>query len=122
MRVLVTGSRDWHNKERIREVLSSLSDVEVIIEGEARGADTLAREVAEELHIPVEPYPANWGKFGRAAGPIRNREMVSKGKPDLVVAFHDDIEHSKGTLDMVTFARYKIISVSIYTQCGMSPF
>jgi hypothetical protein len=57
---------------------------------------------------------AKWEKYGLAAGPIRNQEMLDTYKPDLVVAFHNDIEHSKGTKDMITRAmnygiEYKII-------------
>ena len=118
MRVLVTGSRYWTNKDRIRRVLSAFKDVECIIEGEARGADTLAREVAEELGIPVDPYPADWDRFHKAAGPIRNRQMVNEGKPDIVVAFHNNILGSKGTKDMVTFAWSKHIPTFIYTETG----
>lgn len=129
MRVLVTGDRNWTNKDRIREVLSALDDFGCIIEGGARGADTLAREVAKELGVPhcprgdagglPGPYMADWDKFHKAAGPIRNRLMVSDGKPNLVVAFHNDILESKGTLDMVRFARSKKIPTYIYTEVGV---
>jgi hypothetical protein len=72
-----------------------------VIEGEARGADKLARVVAEELNLPVDQYPANWELYGRAAGPIRNSEMLIEGKADAVVAFHSDLPRSKGTGNMV---------------------
>lgn len=87
----------------------------VVIEGEALGADTLAREAAEYFGIEVERYPANWTLYGRAAGPIRNNQMLTEGKPDLVVAFHHDIEHSKGTKNMVKQAKALGIPVKVYT-------
>ena len=104
MRVLVCGDRNWSNKNKIREILSHListDSLEVVIEGGARGADRLAGEVAKELKIPVEEYPANWARFGRAAGPIRNKQMLDEGEPDLILAFHSNIETSKGTRNMV---------------------
>ena len=113
MRLLVTGDRAYSNRRFLRAVLSGLlasvpEDEEfVLIEGQAAGADTFAAEWADEnaprvSHLPV---PAKWDTLGPAAGPERNRRMLKEGKPTLVVAFHDDIEHSKGTKDMVEVAR-----------------
>jgi hypothetical protein len=73
----------------------------VVIEGEARGADTIAREEAEKLGLTVERYPADWARYGRAAGPIRNKQMLVEGRPDFVLAFSADIERSRGTRNMV---------------------
>lgn len=101
MRVLVCGDRNWVDKEAIRRELSTITNLEVVIEGEASGADSLAREVAEEMGVPVEKYPAEWGKYGKAAGPIRNTQMLDEGNPDLVLAFHNNIAESKGTKNMV---------------------
>jgi hypothetical protein len=74
--------------------------IDVLIEGEAPGADTLAREWATEQGIPVERYPADWNRHGKAAGPIRNRRMLVEGKPDLVVAFPG----GRGTANMISQA------------------
>jgi len=93
MRVLVSGDRNWTNKQRIREVLEAIDDLELVIEGECRGADKIARKVAEELGIPVKPMPADWNQFGRAAGAIRNIWMLNE-KPDLVIAFHNNLSRS----------------------------
>ena len=101
MRVLVCGSRCWVDRAVIRRELRRLPKDTVIIEGEAPGADAIARAEAEKLGLIVEPYPADWAKYHRAAGPIRNRQMLVEGKPDLVLAFHRDIDGSKGTRNMV---------------------
>ena len=102
MRVLISGDREWTDKERIREYIQSRPDyVTYVIEGEARGADKLARVVAEELGIKVMPFPADWRRYGRGAGPKRNQQMLDEGKPDEVCGFHDDIRVSKGTKDML---------------------
>ncbi len=110
MRWLVCGGRDYPDEKTLFATLTLLvvdrGWPSVVIEGEARGADTMAREWAEHFMIPVEKYPADWERYGRAAGFIRNRQMLSDGKPDLVVAFYDKPrEESKGTADMVKQAR-----------------
>lgn len=106
MRVLVTGSREWTDRGVIRHALETLPRDTVIIHGAARGVDRIAGEIATELGFMVEPYPADWGTYGRkAAGPIRNRQMLVEGKPDVVYAFHDDLwKKSKGTKNMANQA------------------
>jgi hypothetical protein len=61
-------------------------------------------------------YPAQWHKYGRAAGPIRNQQMLAEGKPDLVLAFHDDIDGSRGTKDMVNRARRAGVKVEVISH------
>jgi len=92
-------------------VLLTLPSDTIIVEGEAEGADLLARSVAEELGFHVEPYPANWTQYGRAAGPIRNKQMLDEGQPHLVIYFHDDLAKSTGTRDMVKKAKERGITV-----------
>lgn len=72
-----------------------------VIEGEAPGLDTQARVVAQFLKIPFKAFPAEWRKFGNAAGPIRNGKMITEGKGEVTFSFHDRIEESSGTLDMI---------------------
>lgn len=104
------GGRNYKDRERVAEVLrqygsdwDNLNFIPVphtmtLIHGAAVGADKLAAEVAAELGWAIEPYPAQWDRFGRgSAGPIRNRRMIDQGKPDLVIAFPG----GKGTADMV---------------------
>ena len=112
MKVLVCGDRNWSNKDTIRKYLASVPNLELVIEGGARGADQLSKQVALEMNIPVREYPADWQRYGKAAGPIRNRQMLDV-KPDLVIAFHPAIELSKGTKDCVTEARHRGISVRV---------
>lgn len=89
----------------VREFLGRMGATQVI-SGGCRGADKISAEVAEELRIPCRVFPAEWDKHGKAAGPIRNAEMLEEN-PDLVLAFHDNIESSKGTKDMVRRAKDK---------------
>jgi predicted ATP-grasp superfamily ATP-dependent carboligase len=114
MRLLICGDRWWQDKDLIKRYIEHYKP-SVIIEGEARGADTLARVIGEELGIPVEKYPADWNTLGPKAGPMRNRQMLKEGKPDMVIGFHDDLENSKGTKDMLKIsakAKVKTLHVS----------
>lgn len=117
-RVLICGDRDWNHYEVILNVLRKVPHVDCVIEGEARGADLLGYLAAAQLGIDVMPFPADWAKYGRAAGPIRNQEMIDKGRPTLVLAFHDDLDHSKGTADMIARARRAGIEVRIFDHDG----
>lgn len=114
MKVLVCGSRhlDKGWLKRIRERFERLPESSVIIEGGARGADLLARTAAEDTGLDVVELPANWKKYGLPAGPIRNRKMLDL-QPDLVIAFHPDIDSSSGTKDCVAEARRRGITVEI---------
>lgn len=105
MRVLICGDRNWTASEPIATLLSLCPPDTVVIHGAARGADTIAGRLAAEFGFAVEPYPADWNKYGKAAGPVRNTLMLIKGKPDEVHAFHNDIDKSRGTRDMVQQAR-----------------
>ena len=103
MRVLICGDRDWVDDEKIDKVLRELhgtEKVELVIEGGARGADSIGRQAATKMGIPVMEFPANWTFYKKAAGPIRNGWMLRFGQPELVLAFHPDIRNSKGTKDM----------------------
>jgi hypothetical protein len=115
MRLLVCGDRNWSSVESILTQIRSYQP-SVVIEGEAKGADTIAREVANHLGIPVLSFPADWKKYGRAAGPIRNAQMLKEGRPDFVLAFHDNIETSKGTKNMVMLAKKAGIPTRVVTS------
>lgn len=108
-RVLVCGNRDYDERERIWNTLAAVHgmyNIDVLIEGEARGADSHARDWARENDVWVAPFPADWKTYGKAAGPVRNKQMLDEGKPDIVYAFtNKPLSQSKGTLNMVTQAR-----------------
>jgi hypothetical protein len=103
MRILVCGDRHWTDYEMVLGVLVKLRPA-VVIEGGCQGADACAKLAAGLLRIDTLSFPADWRTQGKAAGPIRNQRMLDVGKPDLVVAFHDDLGRSKGTNDMLSRA------------------
>ena len=112
MKVLVCGDRNWTWRALMEEHMGKLPKGTTIVHGGARGADTLAGEIGRGLGFEVIVVSAQWEAFGRAAGPIRNREMLNLN-PDKVLAFHDDLEKSKGTKDCVTEARRRGIPVEV---------
>ena len=108
-RILVTGSRAWDDKEAILVHLGMtivhgkrLGRHVVIVHGAcSSGADKIADEIARKRGIDVEPHPADWGRFGKSAGPRRNAEMVTLGA-DLCLAFIRD--GSKGASNCADLA------------------
>ncbi len=103
MRILICGDRNWADENAVKDIIKQF-EPSAIIEGEAKGADTLARLCGEELGIEVLRFPADWKGLGKAAGPIRNSQMLKVGLPDIIIGFHNNIESSKGTRDMLSRA------------------
>jgi hypothetical protein len=112
MRVLVCGGRDFSDVTLLRSALDAhheKSPITLLIHGAAPGADTLAGEWAEAKGIPVSPFPANWKVLGRAAGPIRNKQMLDDGRPNLVIA----MPGGRGTANMVNQAKAAGLPVKV---------
>ena len=117
MKVIVCGDRDWKDYYAIKSELSKLPKKTVIIHGAARGADRFAKRAAEKLGLKVRGYPANWVRYRKGAGPIRNRQMLHDETPKRVIAFHNDLwNSSKGTRDMVLIAIQAGVRVDLYSN------
>ena len=119
MKLLVCGDRGWTDKLFIRDfilALNTYSSIDLIVEGGAVGADTLAGKIAQELDISLTVYPAEWTKYGRSAGYVRNTQMLEEVEPDLVVAFHDSIGDSKGTAHCLREAKKRSIRAVLVTH------
>lgn len=112
MRILVCGSRSFANRTYAKSVLMAYPATTTIVHGGARGADSLAGEVAKELGMTVEVYPADWDGLGKRAGYVRNKQMVDS-KPDLVIAFWNGV--SKGTKHTIDLATAAGIPVEVYS-------
>ena len=106
-RVIIAGTRTFNDYNLLKEsceylLRESMKKQQIIIvSGHARGTDTMGERFAKEHGLPCEYYPANWQIHGRAAGPIRNKEMANNA--DALIAFWDG--QSRGTLSMINLAR-----------------
>lgn len=103
MKVIIAGSRTIHDLRLVVfAVAASGFDVTVVISGKCpKGVDCLGEAWAKNNGVPVDPYPANWKKYGITAGGIRNAEMSKVG--DALIAIHDGV--SKGTANMINFMK-----------------
>jgi len=98
MKVIIAGGRDIEDYDLLCQVVrDSGLNILTVISGTARGVDRMGERWASQQGIPCERYPANWDKFGKAAGPIRNIEMSKVG--DALIAIRKD--GSRGTAHMI---------------------
>lgn len=129
-RILITGSRDWPDDGSVGEaVYAAVHDAMynlgekdiVVVHGDCpTGADALAHKWAEETEYPVtiERHPADWDKYGKKAGFVRNQEMVHLGA-DICLAFIKD--KSKGATMTERMARDQNIR-TITNHLSSTPF
>lgn len=110
LRVIVCGGRDFSDRSLLHKTLDRIhleTPIGHLWHGNASGADTLADWWAKQLRtIAVHPVPAQWSKFGRAAGPKRNEAMLGN-EIDLVIAFPG----GRGTADMIRRAQKRGVRV-----------
>jgi len=104
-RVLVCGGRNYddfaHVKGTLDNLVQFLAPEFCIIQGGAKGADSLARHWAKLQGVCCITVPANWDCYDNKAGSIRNKWMLDFCKPDLVVSFPG----GTGTAHMVKLAK-----------------
>ena len=106
-RIVVAGCRDYDNYEEAKEYIDfCIQNLRkeytlIFLSGGCKGADALGERYAKENGFKIEYYPADWKKFGKAAGPKRNFEMAKMC--DYVICFWDG--KSKGTKSMIDFAK-----------------
>jgi hypothetical protein len=107
MRVVVAGTRTYECFDTVRELLNNIDiDITTILSGHCKRyvdgkeiltPDRMGEIWASENNIPVELYPAEWDKYGRYAGPIRNKKMAELA--DYAVVFWDG--QSRGSYSMI---------------------
>lgn len=90
-------------------------EITEVVSGGCRGVDWLGEEVAQARGIPLEICRAEWGRHGRAAGPIRNQKMADYA--DALVAVWDC--KSKGTADMIRRAHKSGLRVFVLKVCSV---
>lgn len=106
-KVVIAGCRYYNDYAQAKHFIDScLSNIRkenniVIVSGGAKGADFLGELYAKENGFDIEKHPADWNKYGKKAGPMRNKEMAINC--DFVICFWDG--KSKGTKSMIDFAK-----------------
>lgn len=106
LRFVIAGSRHFNDYKRLKnelDIIFRFYNVKAeitIISGGCRGADALGERYARENGIPLEIFEAEWDKYGRAAGPIRNEKMVEYSSA--VICFWDN--KSRGTFSLIKLA------------------
>ena len=99
MKVAVIGSRGFDDYEMVKNTLTLL-EITLLVSGGAKGADSLGERYAKENNIEILIFKPDWEKHGKAAGMIRNTDIVNNA--DTIIAFWDG--ESKGTKDSITKA------------------
>lgn len=113
VKILICGDRCWTDEQTIIDALFPyVMDRPTVIHGAQKGADIIGSKVASKFGLIVTAFHPQWFRYGLGAGPIRNQQMLDE-HPDLVLAFHNDIENSKGTINMVRQARDAKIEVRL---------
>lgn len=92
-RIAIVGSRDYPRLDFVRQFVWELDRDAIVVSGDARGVDKTATTEAQRLCMAYEEHRADWNRYGKRAGPIRNAEIVNRA--DEVAAFWDG--YSRGT-------------------------
>ena len=115
-RIVIAGCRDYTNyiqaKQYIERAISNIkNEFELIfVSGGADGADALGERYAKEIGYKLEVYPAQWKRYGKKAGPLRNKQMAEIS--DYVICFWDG--QSRGTKSMIDEAKSLNRPIKVY--------
>ena len=113
MKIIIAGSRNFTDYQKLKtecdQFLQDHKNIEIVSGGHYKGADKLGIEYANEKGFDLIKFPAEWNKFGKAAGPKRNKEMAKYA--DALIVFWDG--KSKGTLNMINLAKEEALKIKI---------
>lgn len=117
LRILVCGGRHFSDYALLEKTINGViaesgrEDIE-IVSGHCIGADRLGELYAEKHNAQVKIFPAKWEKYGKRAGPMRNKQMVdyvSGIENKMVIAFVS--ANTKGTRNTIALAKKANICV-----------
>ena len=115
MNIIVAGGRDFYNKNLVFSKLDLyITSSDTIISGHATGVDSLGELYAAKHNLDLKVIPAEWKKYGNAAGPIRNQKMANLA--DKLIVFWD--KKSRGTKSMITIAKKMNIPIIAFDYHG----
>lgn len=114
MKVIIAGSRDCDDYFEVKQAIRmSGFNITEVVSGCCRGVDRLGERWAKDSNLPVKSFPADWNKHGKAAGPIRNRQMAEYvGSAGGLIAIVS--KESKGTKDMIRVAKIYDLKIFAY--------
>jgi len=103
MKIAIVGSRTFNGYDLLEKTICNkmVGSINLIVSGGARGADYLAERFAKKHNIPIQIFQAEWDKYGKGAGYIRNKLIIEN--VDIVFAFWDG--KSKGTKHSIELAK-----------------
>lgn len=111
MKTIIAGSRGITEFKTVEQAIkNSRFKITEVVSGTAIGVDQLGELWASENDIKIKRFPANWEKYGRSAGFIRNAEMANYA--DALIAVWDG--RSKGTKNMINNAKLKNLELYIH--------
>ena len=117
-RVIIAGCRNYTNYEQAKEYIDfCISNIRqkyelIFVSGGCTGADAIGERYAKENGFKLEVYPAKWKKYGKAAGPKRNAEMVKIG--DYFICFGDNKNSSWIRMNLICKEFYVYIFISMF--------
>lgn len=115
MKVIIAGSRSIDDPGLVAAAVEASGfTITEVVSGAAKGVDTFGEEWAAVRGVPVKRFPADWKRYGRRAGPVRNREMAEYA--DALVALPKG--ESRGTRNMIDEARKRGLQVFVYEIDG----
>ena len=113
-KTIIAGSRDITDYNILLDAIKCIGwKIGSVVSGHARGVDTLGEQFANENNLSLELYPANWNKFGKLAGRIRNTEMAKDS--EALLAIWDG--KSPGTKHMIEIATRCKLDIFVYRTC-----
>lgn len=104
MKIAIVGSRKFNDYDTICKFIEQrfdLDQIDAVVSGGAKGVDALAERYARDHHLELIVKSANWAKYGRVAGPIRNKLIVEEA--DAIIAF--PAAESIGTYNTISLAQ-----------------
>lgn len=108
MKTIIAGSRGITDYNIVEQaVIESGFDITCVVSGMARGVDTLGEQWAIKNGINIQHFPADWNKFKKSAGYIRNADMAKIAEALIVIILND----SRGSLHMLELAQKKNIPI-----------
>lgn len=111
MKVIIAGSRDITDYNVVLTAIENANfDISAVVSGCARGVDKLGEKFATDCNIEIMQYPADWDKFKKSAGYIRNEEMAKNS--DALIAIWDGV--SPGTKHMINIAKRYNLKIYIH--------